>query len=89
MTGTVVAALQLGPSPEGTAATLERILDYEPEISASGARLVVLPEALLGPPETAPGAPSLRNIPAGHQNRSVAAGQPIDDLAVILAKSAE
>ncbi|MGE5827315.1 MAG: carbon-nitrogen hydrolase family protein [Micromonosporaceae bacterium] len=48
MTTTVVAALQIGTSPEGTAATLERILDYEPEISASGARLVVLPEALLG-----------------------------------------
>lgn len=48
MTTTVVAALQIGTSPEGTAATLERILEYEPEISASGARLVVLPEALLG-----------------------------------------
>lgn len=44
----IVAALQLGANPAGTAATLADILAREPEISASGARLVVLPEALLG-----------------------------------------
>lgn len=43
-----VAALQLGSNPEGTAATLADILSREAEIKASGARLVVLPEALLG-----------------------------------------
>jgi len=48
MTGTVVAALQVGTAPEGTAATLERILDYRAEIAECGARLVVLPEAVLG-----------------------------------------
>lgn len=48
MTGAVVAALQLGTSPAGTAATLELILSYEDEIKARGASLVVLPEAVLG-----------------------------------------
>lgn len=48
MTATTVAALQLGTSPAGTAATLERILAHEAAIAASGARLVVMPEALLG-----------------------------------------
>lgn len=43
-----VAALQLGSNPDGTAATLADILAREAEIKASGARLVVLPEALLG-----------------------------------------
>src|SRR5688572_28376955 len=45
---TMVAALQLGASPDGKAETLDRILGYEAEISAKGARLVVMPEALLG-----------------------------------------
>lgn len=44
----VVAALQIGSAPEGTHATLEKILGYEEEITASGAKLVVMPEALLG-----------------------------------------
>ena len=48
MTATTVAALQIGASPEGKAATLERILAFEAKISASGAALVVMPEALLG-----------------------------------------
>jgi nitrilase len=48
MTGSVVAALQIGSSPDGTAATLDRILTYEAAILASGAAVVVLPEAILG-----------------------------------------
>ncbi len=44
----IVAALQLGSNPAGTAATLADILAREAEIKASGASLVVLPEALLG-----------------------------------------
>jgi nitrilase len=48
MTKVTVAALQLGSDPEGTAATLERILGFESGIAASGAELVVLPEAILG-----------------------------------------
>lgn len=48
MTATTVAALQIGASPEGKEATLERILAFEGEIAASGATLVVMPEALLG-----------------------------------------
>ena len=48
MTLTTVAALQMGASPLGTQQTLADILAYESEIKASGARLVVLPEALLG-----------------------------------------
>lgn len=48
MTATTVAALQIGASPEGKDATLERILAFEAEIAASGAALVVMPEALLG-----------------------------------------
>lgn len=44
----MVGVLQVGTSPEGTAATLERILGYEREIAESGAALVVLPEAVLG-----------------------------------------
>jgi len=43
-----VAALQIGSDPAGKAATLDRILAFEAEIAASGARVVVLPEALLG-----------------------------------------
>lgn len=45
---TTVAALQIGSSPEGKAATLADILSHEAAILASGAQLVVMPEALLG-----------------------------------------
>lgn len=48
MTTKTVAALQIGSSPEGKARTLEHILSYESDIAASGASLVVMPEALLG-----------------------------------------
>lgn len=48
MTVSKVAALQLGSHPEGKAKTLESILAFEGEIRASGAQLVVMPEALLG-----------------------------------------
>lgn len=48
MTTTTVAALQIGAAPEGRAKTLEQILAYESEIIASGASLVVMPEAVLG-----------------------------------------
>ena len=41
---TVVAALQIGSAPEGKAATLHRVLSFEEDIRASGARLVVMPE---------------------------------------------
>jgi nitrilase len=44
----VVAALQIGSSPAGTAATVENVLAYQDEIVAAHADLVVLPEALLG-----------------------------------------
>ncbi|MEZ3498272.1 carbon-nitrogen hydrolase family protein [Pantoea sp. KPR_PJ] len=44
----IVAALQLGSCPEGKQATLEKILSWEDQIVSSGARLVVMPEALLG-----------------------------------------
>ncbi|WP_410659758.1 carbon-nitrogen hydrolase family protein [Amycolatopsis sp. lyj-112] len=48
MLETVIAALQIGPSSEGTQATLQHILDHEAEIVAAQAKLVVLPEAILG-----------------------------------------
>ncbi|ACT07130.1 Cyanoalanine nitrilase [Dickeya chrysanthemi Ech1591] len=48
MATSVVAALQIGSSPAGKAATLEAILAWETEIVRSGAVLVVMPEALLG-----------------------------------------
>ena len=48
MTTQTVAALQIGASPEGQEAPLDRILAFEAEITASGAALVVMPEALLG-----------------------------------------
>ncbi len=48
MTAKTVAALQIGASPEGKARTLEHILAFETDIAASGAALVVMPEALLG-----------------------------------------
>lgn len=48
MTKSIVAALQVGALPGGKAETLEQILSYEAAIIESGARLVVMPEALLG-----------------------------------------
>lgn len=48
MSETVIAALQIGSVPEGKARTLEQVLAFEGEISALGASLVVMPEALLG-----------------------------------------
>ena len=48
MAKVTVAALQIGSAPAGTAATLDTILAWEREIAASGARVVVLPEAILG-----------------------------------------
>lgn len=48
MTKATVAALQIGASPEGKAATLDNILSFENEITATDARVVVMPEALLG-----------------------------------------
>ncbi|HET9390749.1 MAG TPA: carbon-nitrogen hydrolase family protein [Steroidobacteraceae bacterium] len=44
----IVAALQIGSSPQGKARTLEQVLAFERRIAASGAGLVVMPEALLG-----------------------------------------
>lgn len=43
-----VGALQIGSDYEGKAATLQNILRFEPEIASSNAKLVVMPEALLG-----------------------------------------
>lgn len=48
MPKSIVAALQIGALPGGKAETLEQILSYEAAIIESGARLVVMPEALLG-----------------------------------------
>jgi nitrilase len=48
MSASLVGALQLGASPDGTAATLATLLSYEADIRAQGLNLVVLPEALLG-----------------------------------------
>lgn len=48
MTSSTVAVLQIGSAPEGKAQTLDKILSYEQQITASQARLVVMPEALLG-----------------------------------------
>ena len=48
MNTTVVAALQIGSDYRGKAATLDHVLAFEDEITASGASLVVMPEALLG-----------------------------------------
>ena len=44
----ILAALQIGSSPEGTAATVDRILAYRDEIAKSRCDLLVMPEALLG-----------------------------------------
>ncbi|WP_055136790.1 carbon-nitrogen hydrolase family protein [Pseudomonas corrugata] len=48
MPKSIVAALQIGSLPGGKAETLAQILSYEDAISQAGARLVVMPEALLG-----------------------------------------
>jgi nitrilase len=48
MSKSIVAALQIGSLPQGKAKTLEHILSFEDRIRASGAELVVMPEALLG-----------------------------------------
>jgi nitrilase len=48
MTNVRVAALQLGASLDGKAATLDEILSYGDSIREAGIRLVVMPEALLG-----------------------------------------
>jgi nitrilase len=43
-----LAALQIGPNPQGNGATLDRLLSFEPQIAESAAALVVMPEALFG-----------------------------------------
>jgi nitrilase len=48
MTKTTIAALQIGSDYRGKAETLTNILAFEDRIVASGAALVVMPEALLG-----------------------------------------
>jgi len=48
MSKTVVAALQIGSDYRGKAATLGNVLTFEDRIAASAAKLVVMPEALLG-----------------------------------------
>ncbi|HEY3287673.1 MAG TPA: carbon-nitrogen hydrolase family protein [Gemmatimonadaceae bacterium] len=48
MPQSVIAALQVGSAAGGMSETLSRILSFEREITAVGARLVVMPEALLG-----------------------------------------
>jgi nitrilase len=48
MPQSVIAALQIGSAAGGTNETLSHILSFEREIVAVGARLVVMPEALLG-----------------------------------------
>jgi len=44
----VIAGLQAGSDPDGTAATLEKVLAYEPDIKQSNCDLLVMPEALFG-----------------------------------------
>lgn len=48
MTTQTVAALQIGSHADASARRLEHILSFESEIRASGAALVVMPEALIG-----------------------------------------
>ncbi|EJL01570.1 MULTISPECIES: carbon-nitrogen hydrolase family protein [Pseudomonas] len=48
MPKSIVAALQIGSMPGGKEQTLAQILSYEDAIRQAGARLVVMPEALLG-----------------------------------------
>jgi nitrilase len=44
----VIAALQVGSHPDGTAATVAQIVSFEKEIRQSACQLLVMPEALLG-----------------------------------------
>lgn len=44
----IVAALQIGASPEGTPATIDKILSYEKEIVDKKIELVCIPEATIG-----------------------------------------
>lgn len=44
----IVAALQIGSSPEGSQATIEKILSYEAELIEKKVELVLLPEATIG-----------------------------------------
>lgn len=48
MNNRTIAALQMGSDPQGTTATLEKILAYKGDILQSGCGLLVMPEALLG-----------------------------------------
>lgn len=48
MKKTIVAALQIGSHPAGTAETLKQVLSFEEEIVSTGATVVVMPEAVLG-----------------------------------------
>ena len=48
MPKSIVSTLQLGASPESKAATLSKLLSFESSIRDAGARLVVMPEALIG-----------------------------------------
>lgn len=48
MTAIRVAALQIGSSPQGTAATLDKLMSYAQRIRDEKLALVVAPEALLG-----------------------------------------
>jgi nitrilase len=48
MNNKILAALQIGSDPTGTAATVEKILAFENDIKTSGCDLVLMPEALLG-----------------------------------------
>ena len=44
----VIAGLQAGSDPGGTAATLEKVLAFEPDIRQLNCDLLVMPEALFG-----------------------------------------
>ena len=48
MTTATIAALQIGSAPSGKAETVANILALSGDITAAGAWLVVMPEALLG-----------------------------------------
>jgi nitrilase len=48
MKNRVIAALQIGSHPDGTTATVERLLTFEEQIKQSACDLLVMPEALLG-----------------------------------------
>ena len=48
MNNKILAALQIGSDPGGTAATMKKILAFENDIKSSACDLVLMPEALLG-----------------------------------------